>query len=719
MMRSLAVIFTVLFSSILFNTWGQSRLELDDDSYVSFGNSSPLGLSTFTLEAWIMPTDFGDLCFGIHAVPIITKGRMEQEGNNKDMNYFLGLDTNRHLMADFEEGAFGTNPGLNHPITGATRLLLNTWYHVAATYDGANWKLYLNGNIDGELQVNQPVQNNSIQHAAIGTALNSQGIPNGFFEGEIDEVRIWNYARSKAEIQESINLEFTTAPAGIAGAWSMNEGAGQTINSNSIVAVPGNLIGNDWNWYSGNAPNNIVYFLPECEDNTDLLFSIGLIADPQYCDCPPNGIRHYKESKWKLAAAIDTFNTREVDFVISLGDIIEKFWFNFDSILPVYDQLNAPNYHLLGNHEFYGVPPNLKDSIYQRLSMPDYYYDFVHQGWRFIVLDATELSSYATADVHPELLGEYNDMLVSIANQPQNTPLNGGMGAAQLDWFRSRLDLAVANGEQVIVCDHIPMLPEPAIHNLYNNLEVKAIMDNYPNVVAHLSGHNHGGAYAQSNEKHYVTMDAMLHGQFTNSFGILNVYANRLELEGFGVVPTINMPYQQVNSVPVDISLSEIEINPLATYNDVAAIINTTDVDLPNDQHQYFLLSGQGSTDNDLFKIEGDSLLVATVNPLEENGYEIRVGVVDCAGDTLSKAFELDHQVTGIEYAIYPNPAADVVTIEASKGTIGSVRLVDNVGREVIHHRTDTKIFELNVSGFALGLYYLQVNEEYFKLVIR
>ena len=32
------------------------------------------------------------------------------------MNYFLGIDaTSGKLVADFEEGASGTNPGLNHP----------------------------------------------------------------------------------------------------------------------------------------------------------------------------------------------------------------------------------------------------------------------------------------------------------------------------------------------------------------------------------------------------------------------------------------------------------------------------------------------------------------------------------------------------------------------------------------------------------------------------
>jgi len=44
-------------------------------------------------------------------------------------------------------------------------------------------------------------RSDSIQHAAIGTALNSTGSVTsgqtaGFFDGVIDEARVWNYART-------------------------------------------------------------------------------------------------------------------------------------------------------------------------------------------------------------------------------------------------------------------------------------------------------------------------------------------------------------------------------------------------------------------------------------------------------------------------------------------------------------------------------------------
>ena len=174
--------------------------------YVTFGAAAALGASTFTLETWFRRTGAGVGTStgngGIaSAIPLITKGRAEAEASNVDMNYFLGIDsaTNR-LVVDFEEGAAGSSPGLNHPFSGTTAVTSNVWHHAAATYDGTSWRIYLDGALDGTLSVGQPPRADSIQHAALGTAMTSTGAAAGFFQGAIDEARIWNVARSGAQI---------------------------------------------------------------------------------------------------------------------------------------------------------------------------------------------------------------------------------------------------------------------------------------------------------------------------------------------------------------------------------------------------------------------------------------------------------------------------------------------------------------------------------------
>ena len=175
---------------------------------------------------------------------MLTKGRGQADGSNTDMNYFLGIDAaSGRLVADFEEGTGGTTLGLNHPITGTTVVTSNVWHHAAATYDGT-WRLYLDGVADGSLAVSRPPRSDSIQHAALGSALTSTGAAAGFFAGVIDEARVWNVARSVAQIGATKDVELTTATSGLLGRWSLNEASGTTAaNSAGTANVNGTLVG--------------------------------------------------------------------------------------------------------------------------------------------------------------------------------------------------------------------------------------------------------------------------------------------------------------------------------------------------------------------------------------------------------------------------------------------------------------------------------------------
>ena len=192
---------------------------------------------------------------GSYATALVARGRGETEDPAVDLNYFLGIDgaTNK-LVADFEEGAGGTNPSQNHPVYGGTTITTGTWHHVAATYDGTTWKLYLDGVLDGELAVGQPPAAAGNQYASIGAALTSTGAPDGFFDGALDETRIWNRALSQAEIQAGINQELTTG-SGLVARWGLNEGIGTAIHDFLASPADGSILGTSYTW-AGGAPFN-------------------------------------------------------------------------------------------------------------------------------------------------------------------------------------------------------------------------------------------------------------------------------------------------------------------------------------------------------------------------------------------------------------------------------------------------------------------------------
>ena len=229
------------------------------NDYVTFGDAGALDISQFTLETWFRRDGTGVTTTtgtgGIPAaIPLISNGAQEAENTNADVNYILCIDsaTNK-LCADFEEGAAGTTPGLNHPVYGTTVIQNGVWYHAAVTYDGSRWRLYLNGNLEADLVVGQPANAANISPNALATSLNTSGVTNGFFNGVMDEVRIWNVVRTQAEIMAAINQEINSG-TGLIARWGMGEGSGSTINS-SLGTFPGTLT-NGPTWVPG-APFNI------------------------------------------------------------------------------------------------------------------------------------------------------------------------------------------------------------------------------------------------------------------------------------------------------------------------------------------------------------------------------------------------------------------------------------------------------------------------------
>ncbi len=202
------------------NSNGQSLRFNGSNNYVSLTNAASLRLTSFTLEAWIKVEGTGGTsntgAGGVTAVPILTRGRGESDApSNVNMNYFFGIDQNKKVTADFEESS-----GANHPVLSKTSIQDNTWTHVAVTYEpaAAVWRLYINGILETTKDVGSNIMpaSISIQPAAIGTALNSGSVPQGYFKGKIDEVRIWNIRKTDSAIRKDYKAELTSAKGLIA-----------------------------------------------------------------------------------------------------------------------------------------------------------------------------------------------------------------------------------------------------------------------------------------------------------------------------------------------------------------------------------------------------------------------------------------------------------------------------------------------------------------------
>ena len=272
------------------------------------------------------------------------------------------------------------------------------------------------------------------------------------------------------------------------------------------------------------------------------LVRFGVVADPQYAPVPPSRTRFFANSLWKLSVAVDAFNQQELDFVVTLGDVIDRHAQSFQHILPIYRELRAEHRVVLGNHDF-SVHRDYLETVPTFLGLAERHYEFTVGGVRFIALDGNDLSLYANregTDGYAASRAMY-DALVA-ADAPNAQRPNGGLSLAQLAWLRARLDAARAEGLPVVVLSHFPAAPAGGSLNLWNADDVVMMLGEYDNVLAYLNGHDHAGNYAQVDGIHYVTFEGMVDTPAETAYGVVEIYPDRLVIEGEGRLTDRELP---------------------------------------------------------------------------------------------------------------------------------------------------------------------------------
>jgi len=276
-------------------------------------------------------------------------------------------------------------------------------------------------------------------------------------------------------------------------------------------------------------------------------FCFGILTDPQYCDCEPSGSRFYRSTLKKLEECIQELNTKDLSFVVQLGDFIDRDFRSFDTIISIYNQLETQKYHVLGNHDF-GVAPEKKDSISSKLGLKDRYYDFCFNNWRFIVLDGNDVSLFANM-IGSKKYKQAEAIYQELKNRraPNAKDWNGALSARQIDWLKNTLRKSSEVGERVIIFCHYPVYPKN-IHNLWNDDELINLIETYECVVAYMNGHNHQGNYGIKNGIHYLTLHGMVETPLQNSYAIIEVYSDHFKVVGYGREPNRILKFRQTNT---------------------------------------------------------------------------------------------------------------------------------------------------------------------------
>ena len=193
------------------------------DDYIDCGNSPFVDITgAITLEAWISP-DVGS------TQSIIKK-------NTATTGYELSLAVSGKVFFRLN-GTDRLDSGSDYIHDGSS------WTHVAATYNGATMKLYMNGILEGTLAGPTSINSNS-NNLVIGSDADELGTK--LFNGRVDEVRLWNVERSESEIREYMCKKISgTLPGSLVGYWRCDEPEGNLLSDLSSNNNDGLLVNHE------------------------------------------------------------------------------------------------------------------------------------------------------------------------------------------------------------------------------------------------------------------------------------------------------------------------------------------------------------------------------------------------------------------------------------------------------------------------------------------
>lgn len=175
---------------IVFN--GQSSLiELEHNDAINFEKA-------LTVEAWFRPEGKSSTY-----APIARKGGGQGAGDPKSTGWGLDLGSNGSKLRGF----IYSEPGTPVVIEGTKDIKTGEWSHVAMAYDGKKIVVYLNGEVEAEIDCKAIGKNT-------GPLWVGQHVDKKFFlNGVMDELAIWSIARTQNQIrQDSEGIKAAVEP---------------------------------------------------------------------------------------------------------------------------------------------------------------------------------------------------------------------------------------------------------------------------------------------------------------------------------------------------------------------------------------------------------------------------------------------------------------------------------------------------------------------------
>jgi hypothetical protein len=223
----LVICFLFIFFFCTSASYAQSTnkaIDLDGfSSYADLGAINPAGnfSNGLTIECWAKWDGFNDW------------SRLLDLGNGPGSDNILFANESNSSNLRFEVYQDGSTEGITSPVAMET----NRWYHVAVTQTSTGFAtIYIDGVEAASGTIHQPLDVIRF-NCYIGL---SNWPSDGYFDGQIDEMRIWNVARTQSEIRQFMFKPVASNAAGLVAYYKCNEGSGEFLINSSTNDLAGN-----------------------------------------------------------------------------------------------------------------------------------------------------------------------------------------------------------------------------------------------------------------------------------------------------------------------------------------------------------------------------------------------------------------------------------------------------------------------------------------------
>lgn len=208
-------------ASVTANSCPGEALSFDGSSdIVNTGSALTTSLTNstkLTVEAWVKPNTTSGLGTIVGNYNTTSSGALQflLRRDNSMYTFWVG------------NGATWNNVG---SVAAPT---LNVWQHIAGVWDGTVSTIYINGVASSSFATTISNLGNASNNIV---SMGGHALGGEYFQGAIDEVRVWNVARTKCEINTFKNCEIPADAAGLLANYHLNHGTAFANNTTVTIA---------------------------------------------------------------------------------------------------------------------------------------------------------------------------------------------------------------------------------------------------------------------------------------------------------------------------------------------------------------------------------------------------------------------------------------------------------------------------------------------------